>query len=83
MRVAYHHNLSDHHPLLLRGVCAGGVVGTRMENKDGVLWARLEPKKGIKEIFKEGDRRETGGTKGEREGEELITGGSKCHSLTF
>ena len=53
VRVPYHHDLSDLHPLLWRGVRAGGVVGTRMQNKDGVLWARLEQKRGTKEGIKE------------------------------
>lgn len=35
------HDLRDGLPLLLGGVCAGGVVCTGMEDEDGVLWSFL------------------------------------------
>lgn len=38
----YHHDFSDLLPLLLCGVCAGGVMGTGMEHEDGTFWTTLQ-----------------------------------------
>lgn len=37
----YHHNFSNLLPLLLGGICTSWIVGTCVQNKDGVLWTAL------------------------------------------
>lgn len=39
--VYYHHDFSNLLPLLLCGVYASWIMGTGMQNKDGMLWATL------------------------------------------